>query len=365
MSCAGHCTAPHRMARRSRRTYLQRNPHARAPAARQPAGRRSVGRRCDRAPAGGAGERPGRARRWTYRCTLPTGKVTSAIGTLICWRPRATCPTAAWAIRARSSCPTRSASLSALRRRGSRSRRFDECGPTGRPASCGGAAAGTGRSPFAGDTVRGRAGPGASGKARLEGCGPRSCRLIRQSCRSRCTISAERSIRPAYAWQYGQPGGETVFDFQLGRGREGPRKFLASSAGVLQTDGYQACEEIGGPKLVRVGCWARARRKFVDHVKVNGDDAAAVRMVLRMDRLSLVDRDAQQKQMTAEEGTFTRLTRPPPAPPRGPRSRPASRRASAPAAPPPPGVPASRRDFSPRADRSRDRRTPPPACAAA
>lgn len=30
----------------------------------------------------------------------------------------------------------------------------------------------------------------------------------------------------AYLWQYGKPGGETVFDFQLGRGRDGPKKFL-------------------------------------------------------------------------------------------------------------------------------------------
>ena len=26
---------------------------------------------------------------------------------------------------------------------------------------------------------------------------------------------------------------------------------------------------VGGPKLVHVGCWAHARRKFVDAVKVN------------------------------------------------------------------------------------------------
>ena len=32
------------------------------------------------------------------------------------------------------------------------------------------------------------------------------------------------SDHPAYLWQYGTPGGETVFDFQLGRGRDGPRE---------------------------------------------------------------------------------------------------------------------------------------------
>jgi transposase len=105
----------------------------------------------------------------------------------------------------------------------------------------------------------------------------------------------------AYLWQYGKPGGETVFDFRMGRGREGPQKFLGTWEGILQTDGYQAYEGVGGPKLVHVGCWAHARRKFVDAVKVNRDDAAAIQMVMRMDALFLVDRDAREKQMTKQE----------------------------------------------------------------
>jgi transposase len=105
----------------------------------------------------------------------------------------------------------------------------------------------------------------------------------------------------AYLWQYGKPGGETVFDFRMGRGREGPQKFLGQWEGILQTDGYQVYDDIGGPKLVHVGCWAHARRKFVDVVKVNGEDAAAIQIVMRMDALFLVDRDARKKQMTAAE----------------------------------------------------------------
>jgi transposase len=105
----------------------------------------------------------------------------------------------------------------------------------------------------------------------------------------------------AYLWQYGQPGGETVFEFRLGRGREGPRKFLGEWEGILQTDGYQAYDNIGGPKLVHVGCWAHARRKFVDAVKVNPQDAAAVAMVARMDALFLVDRHARQQQLSTAE----------------------------------------------------------------
>jgi transposase len=109
------------------------------------------------------------------------------------------------------------------------------------------------------------------------------------------------SNHQAYLWQYGKPGGETVFDFCLGRGREGPLKFLGKFEGILQTDGYQAYDGVGGPKLVHVGCWAHARRKFVDAVKVQPQDGEAVKMVVRMDALFLVDREARQQGMTAAE----------------------------------------------------------------
>jgi transposase len=109
------------------------------------------------------------------------------------------------------------------------------------------------------------------------------------------------SNHQAYLWQYGKPGGETVFDFCLGRGREGPRKFLDQWEGVLQTDGYQAYEGVGGPKMVHVGCWAHARRKFVDAVKVNPHDAEAVKMVVRMNALFLVDRNAREQALTTAE----------------------------------------------------------------
>ena len=95
--------------------------------------------------------------------------------------------------------------------------------------------------------------------------------------------------------------GETVFEFQPGRGREGPRKFLGQWEGILQTDGYQAYDDVGGENLVHVGCWAHARRKFVDAVKVNPKDAEAIKMVTRMDALFLVDRHARCERLSMEE----------------------------------------------------------------
>jgi hypothetical protein len=105
----------------------------------------------------------------------------------------------------------------------------------------------------------------------------------------------------AYFWQYGKPGGETVFDFCMGREREGPAKFLLNWEGILQTDGYQAYDNVGGPKLVHVGCWAHARRYFMDAVKVNKNDGEAMKMATRMDAVFAVDREAREKQMSAEE----------------------------------------------------------------
>ena len=95
-----------------------------------------------------------------------------------------------------------------------------------------------------------------------------------------------------------------MFDFQLGRDRAGPEKFLGQWAGILQTDGYQAYNGISGKGLVQVGCWAHARRKFIDAVKVNGKDVEAINMVRRMDALFLVDREA--KGLSAEERSALR-----------------------------------------------------------
>src|SRR4051812_33382559 len=60
------------------------------------------------------------------------------------------------------------------------------------------------------------------------------------------------------------------------------------------------------PKLMHVGCWADARRKFADAVKVNRDDAAAIQMVMRMDALFVVDRDARKRKMTVPQRLASR-----------------------------------------------------------
>lgn len=105
----------------------------------------------------------------------------------------------------------------------------------------------------------------------------------------------------AYFWQFGRPGGEVVFEFAMGRGRDVAAKFLGNWEGKLQTDAYIGYEQTGGPRLIHYGCWAHARRYYVDAVKVNPADAEAKNMVLRIDALFLIDREAARLGLTAAE----------------------------------------------------------------
>ena len=101
----------------------------------------------------------------------------------------------------------------------------------------------------------------------------------------------------SYLWQYGTPGGATVFDFRMTRGREGPMRFLENFEGILQTDAYVAYDRVGGPEMVHAACWAHARRYFVDAVKLNKQDVASVRIVELMDALFAIDAQARDEKM--------------------------------------------------------------------
>ena len=99
----------------------------------------------------------------------------------------------------------------------------------------------------------------------------------------------------AYLWQYGRPGGSVVFDFRLGRGRDGPKRFLGQFEGILQTDGYAAYDQIGGTRMVHAACWAHARRQFFEAVQLNPREPVATPIVARMDELFAVDAEARRK----------------------------------------------------------------------
>jgi len=102
----------------------------------------------------------------------------------------------------------------------------------------------------------------------------------------------------AFLWQYGSPGGSVVFDFRMGREREGPKQFLGQFNGILQTDGYAAYEDdIGGPEMVHACCLAHSRRKYIDAVKVDPKDQDSASIVRLLDELFAIDAKARAEKM--------------------------------------------------------------------
>jgi transposase len=105
----------------------------------------------------------------------------------------------------------------------------------------------------------------------------------------------------AYLWQYGRPGGSVVFDFRMGRGREGPVKFLGPFKGILQTDGYAAYDRAGGVGMVHAACWAHSRRKVFDALKLSPEDRVAAQLVARINELFAIDAGARDAGMSHEQ----------------------------------------------------------------
>ena len=100
--------------------------------------------------------------------------------------------------------------------------------------------------------------------------------------------SKEKKGKTEKAWVWVYVGDDaapyTVYDFRRGRGREGPKEMLAGFAGALQTDAYGAYDAAlkpdGGaasldPAIARAGCWAHARRKFIE-AEESGDPRAVI-----------------------------------------------------------------------------------------
>jgi transposase len=113
----------------------------------------------------------------------------------------------------------------------------------------------------------------------------------------------------AWLWQYGRPGGSVVFDFRLGRGRERPKRFLGQFEGILQSDGYAAYENVGGPKVVHAACWAHSRRKFLEAVKLHPEDRVATQIVWRIDELFSIDAQAREQRFDYTARHALRLER--------------------------------------------------------
>jgi len=108
------------------------------------------------------------------------------------------------------------------------------------------------------------------------------------------------STHKGFHWvYYSLPKKLVCFDYQKGRGRDGPLKFLEQYQGTLQTDGYVAYKEFENRKnITLLACMAHARRKF-DQAKDN-DPERANYVLEKIQDLYDIERNSREQGLSSD-----------------------------------------------------------------
>jgi len=103
-----------------------------------------------------------------------------------------------------------------------------------------------------------------------------------------------------YFWVYHNPIQKAVlFDYQMGRGREGPEGILSAFTGYLQSDGYGVYEAFDDRKgITLLHCMAHARRMFVEAIA--NDKQRAEYVLEQMQLLYGIEQRAKEQQLSFE-----------------------------------------------------------------
>jgi transposase len=110
-----------------------------------------------------------------------------------------------------------------------------------------------------------------------------------------------------YLWVMGLPRGNVVFEFYPGRGKAEAKQLLDGFKGYLQRDGYSAYSALVNEpeqKLIPVGCWAHARRKFIDAELAHPTHAPP--FIDKLRKLYLVEAVAREQQLNPEQRKLLR-----------------------------------------------------------
>jgi transposase len=116
----------------------------------------------------------------------------------------------------------------------------------------------------------------------------------------------KNATHQGYYWVYQSHHEKLVlFDYQSGRGREGPAGILENYQGWLQTDGYGVYENIAlQPGIIQLCCMAHARRKFTE--ALSNDRIRAEYALAEMQKLYAIERHAVEYNIKAEALTAYR-----------------------------------------------------------
>jgi transposase len=115
-----------------------------------------------------------------------------------------------------------------------------------------------------------------------------------------------------YLWVMGRPREDVIFEFHPGRGKEYARQLLGDFGGYLQRDGYGVYGSLAAerPRLISVGCWAHARRKYVEALEERPTEAGPI--VTEIRKLYLIERRSRDEGLEAGQRLLLReqLARP-------------------------------------------------------
>lgn len=111
----------------------------------------------------------------------------------------------------------------------------------------------------------------------------------------------EGETHRGYYWVYQNSIEKTVFfDYQEGRGREGPTEILKDFTGYLQTDGYVGYEVFAKRAgITLIHCMAHARRMFNE--AMDNDEARASHAMQEIQKLYAIERRCRDTLLSADE----------------------------------------------------------------
>ena len=109
------------------------------------------------------------------------------------------------------------------------------------------------------------------------------------------------STHRGYYWVYQNSIDKIVFfDYQEGRGREGPTEILKNFTGYLQTDGYVAYDVFDKKEnITQIHCMAHARRMFND--ALDNDQSVAEHAMGEIQKLYAIERKCNEQQLSFDE----------------------------------------------------------------
>jgi transposase len=112
--------------------------------------------------------------------------------------------------------------------------------------------------------------------------------------------------RKSYMWlaRGGPPDQPVVlYTYRETRGANHIEDLVAGFSGYLQTDGYEAYETVlkGRKGIVHVGCFAHARRKFVEASKGSKKAGSAQECLKRIGKIYAIERELRARELSADD----------------------------------------------------------------